>query len=42
VTMISQHAAGSLRDAESLLDQLVAAPGDKITLERAQTVMMKI
>jgi len=39
VTMISQHAAGSLRDAESLLDQLVAAPGDKITLERAQTVL---
>jgi len=30
---------GSLRDAESLLDQLVAAPGDKITLERAQTVL---
>ena len=39
VTMISQHAAGSLRDAESLLDQLVSGPGDKITLERAQTVL---
>ncbi|HET6444522.1 MAG TPA: DNA polymerase III subunit gamma/tau [candidate division Zixibacteria bacterium] len=39
VAMISQHAAGSMRDAESLLDQLVAAPGDTITLERAQTVL---
>lgn len=39
VAVISQHAAGSLRDAESLLDQLVAAPGDTITLERAQTVL---
>jgi DNA polymerase-3 subunit gamma/tau len=39
VAMISQHAAGSLRDAESLLDQLIAAPGDTITLERTQTVL---
>jgi DNA polymerase-3 subunit gamma/tau len=37
--MIAQHGAGSLRDAESLLDQLVAAPGDVISLERAQTVL---
>jgi DNA polymerase III subunit gamma/tau len=36
---IAQHGAGSLRDAESLLDQLVAAPGDTITLERAQKVL---
>jgi len=39
VAMISQHAAGSIRDAESLLDQLVAAPGERITLERAQIVL---
>ena len=39
VTMIAHHGAGSLRDAESLLDQLVAAPEDTITLERAQMVL---
>jgi DNA polymerase-3 subunit gamma/tau len=39
VTMIAQHATGSLRDAESLLDQLLTAPGDTITLERAQMVL---
>jgi DNA polymerase III subunit gamma/tau len=39
LAMIAQHGAGSLRDAESLLDQLVAAPGDIITLERAQKVL---
>jgi DNA polymerase III subunit gamma/tau len=39
LTMIAQHGAGSLRDAESLLDQLIAAPGDTITLERAQKVL---
>ena len=39
ITMIAQHAAGSLRDGESLLDQLVAAPEDTITLERAQMVL---
>jgi DNA polymerase-3 subunit gamma/tau len=39
VTMIANHGAGSLRDAESLLDQLVAAPEDTITLERAQMVL---
>ncbi|MDX1614134.1 MAG: DNA polymerase III subunit gamma/tau [Candidatus Promineifilaceae bacterium] len=39
LTMIAQHGNGSLRDAESLLDQLVAAPGDTITLERARLVL---
>lgn len=39
ITMIAQHATGSLRDAESLLDQLLTAPGDTITLERAQMVL---
>lgn len=38
-TMIAQHATGSLRDAESLLDQLLTAPGDTITLERTQMVL---
>ncbi len=37
--LIAQQGAGSLRDAESLLDQLVVAPGDTITLERAQMVL---
>ncbi len=39
VDLIARQGAGSLRDAESLLDQLVAAPGDTITLERAQLVL---
>lgn len=39
ITMIAHHAAGSLRDAESLLDQLIGAPSDTITLERAQMVL---
>jgi DNA polymerase-3 subunit gamma/tau len=37
--MIAHHGGGSLRDAESLLDQLVTVPGDTITLERAQMVL---
>jgi DNA polymerase-3 subunit gamma/tau len=37
--MIARHGNGSLRDAESLLDQLVTVPGDTITLERAQMVL---
>ena len=37
--LIARQGAGSLRDAESLLDQLVVAPGDTITLERAQMVL---
>lgn len=39
VDLIARQGAGSIRDAESLLDQLVAAPGDTITLERAQMVL---
>ena len=39
IDMIAGQAAGSLRDAESLLDQLVAAPGDTITLARTQMVL---
>ncbi|MFN2135441.1 MAG: DNA polymerase III subunit gamma/tau, partial [Candidatus Promineifilaceae bacterium] len=37
--LIARQGAGSLRDAESLLDQLVVAPGDLISLERAQQVL---
>jgi DNA polymerase-3 subunit gamma/tau len=37
--MIASQGAGSLRDAESLLDQLVIAPGDTITLARTQQVL---
>ncbi len=39
IAMIARHGSGSLRDAESLLDQLIVAPGDTITLERAQLVL---
>ena len=39
LTMIARQGAGSLRDAESLLDQLVMAPDDVITVERAQMVL---
>ncbi|MCB8962022.1 MAG: DNA polymerase III subunit gamma/tau, partial [Ardenticatenales bacterium] len=39
LSLIARHGAGSLRDAESLLDQLVTAPGDAITLERTQLVL---
>ncbi len=37
--LIAREGAGSLRDAESLLDQLITAPGDVITLARAQQVL---
>ncbi len=37
--MIARQGSGSVRDAESLLDQLVLAPGDEITLARAQMVL---
>jgi len=37
--MIAWHGAGSLRDAESLLDQLIVVPEDTITLDRAQMVL---
>ena len=39
LSLIARHGAGSLRDAESLLDQLVTAPGDAITLARTQLVL---
>ena len=39
VELIARQAAGSLRDAESLLDQLIVSPDDRITLERAQMVL---
>ena len=37
--MIARQGAGSLRDAESLLDQLVVAQDDVITAERTQMVL---
>ncbi len=37
--LIARQASGSLRDGESLLDQLFVAPGDTITLDRAQLVL---
>lgn len=39
ISLIAREGAGSLRDAESLLDQLITAPGDTITLERTQQVL---
>lgn len=39
LALVARQGAGSLRDAESLLDQLVTAPGDTITLARAQMVL---
>ncbi|MDX1663450.1 MAG: DNA polymerase III subunit gamma/tau, partial [Candidatus Promineifilaceae bacterium] len=39
LNLIARQGAGSIRDAESLLDQLVTAPGDQITLARAQMVL---
>jgi DNA polymerase-3 subunit gamma/tau len=39
LAMIADQGAGSIRDAESLLDQLVVAPGDTITLEQTQMVL---
>ncbi len=39
VELIARQAAGSMRDAESLLDQLIVSPDDRITLERAQMVL---
>lgn len=37
--LIAQQGAGSLRDAESLMDQLITSPDDPITLERTQMVL---
>jgi DNA polymerase III subunit gamma/tau len=39
LSLIARQGAGSLRDAESLLDQLVTIPGDTITVKRAQMVL---
>jgi DNA polymerase-3 subunit gamma/tau len=39
LSLVAQHGAGSLRDAESLLDQLIGAPGDLISVRRAQMVL---
>ena len=39
LSMIARQGAGSLRDAESLLDQLVVAKDDVITAERTQMVL---
>ncbi|MBI3760267.1 MAG: DNA polymerase III subunit gamma/tau [Chloroflexi bacterium] len=37
--VVARQATGSMRDAVSLLDQLVASPDETITLERAQAVL---
>ncbi len=37
--LIAEQGAGSLRDAESLMDQLITSPDDPITLERTQMVL---
>jgi DNA polymerase-3 subunit gamma/tau len=37
--LIARHATGSLRDAISLLDQLIIAPDQPLTLELAQAVL---
>lgn len=39
IQLIAREGAGSLRDAESLLDQLITVPGDTITLKRTQQVL---
>jgi DNA polymerase-3 subunit gamma/tau len=39
VELLARQASGSMRDAESLLDQLVVSPDDHITLQRAQLVL---
>ncbi len=37
--LISRQATGSLRDAISLLDQLIAEPGEMLTLDLAQAIL---
>lgn len=37
--LVARQGAGSLRDAESLLDQLITSPDETITLHRAQTIL---
>jgi DNA polymerase-3 subunit gamma/tau len=39
LTAIARHGAGSIRDAESLLDQLMAYRNETITLEQVQAVL---
>ncbi|PID84680.1 MAG: DNA polymerase III subunit gamma/tau [Chloroflexi bacterium] len=39
MNLIARQGGGSMRDSESLLDQLVITPGDTITLERAQKIL---
>jgi DNA polymerase III subunit gamma/tau len=39
MALVARQGAGSIRDAESLLDQLVTGPGQTITLEQAQMVL---
>ena len=39
IRLIASEGAGSLRDAESLLDQLIISPDDLITLQRVQQVL---
>ncbi len=39
LAIIARQGAGSMRDAESLLDQLLVSPGDTITVERTQMVL---
>lgn len=39
VAIIARQGAGSLRDAESLLDQLVMAPGETITADQTRKVL---
>ena len=39
LSLVAQHGSGSLRDSESLLDQLIGAPGELITVKRAQMVL---
>jgi len=39
LNLIARQGGGSMRDSESLLDQLIITPGDIITLERTQMVL---
>lgn len=39
LALVAQHGAGSLRDSESLLDQLISSPNELVTVERAQQIL---
>ncbi len=39
LALVARFAAGSMRDAESLLDQVVSFSGDKITVEAVESVL---